>query len=774
MDWKHYLSGVGLMQRFSMRVKLLVLSALLLVPLAFIGWSLASKVDSEYQTAASEVQGVQSILKLSQLLSEVQTHRGQLNVLMSGDGSVADVLQATTGRVQQSLSSSKSDFVVSADPGVAETWNRAEATIRSAIDGSATRGRVEAFNLHTEAIDQLRQVIFRVGESSGLLLDPEAKTYFLGEVVTEKIIPWIEQMGLARGAAAGIVARHQHTPQEADAVLAKVESIQTMTRQVGEALDAVERAGAKKPDSWTQARAKVDSFTAGLTAVAQSDAGGAGGVPIFALGTDAIESATVFQQDLGEQLLGFLEARAHSAQQTFWWVCVALALAVIVTIILAAAFYKATMQSLSTMREVMASGSQGNLSVRLKVVGKDEFALMARDFEGMLSVLSSLVADVRSASSLVTQVGDMLVNDANELSSRTQAQAAALEQTTANVEAISEDVTRNSDSAVEVSTMTKVLKNEAEKAGEFMRAAVSGLGPLQTASARMTEIIATIDAIAFQTNILALNAAVEAARAGEHGRGFAVVAAEVRALAKRSQTASAEVRGLIQESSGRVNETVTDFDRVSPIMESLVTGIQEVALNVESIANVSARQSAALHEVVSAVGDLDRVTSENSALVERTTHRSKRLTQRSRDLQEAVSHISLREGTTDEAYELVVRAQKHLQAVGWDQAFADFQDPRGSFVDRDLYIFALDRDGIYRIMGANMAKVGTDVRAVPGVDGDALIRDAWARAEQGGGWVDYAIQNPLNGDVRGKSSYILPYTGDLLIGCGAYHSAAAK
>lgn len=771
MDWKHYLSGVALMQRLSMRVKLLVLSALLLLPLAFIGWSLASKVAADHATAVSEVQGVRQILFLSSLLGEVQTHRGQTNVLMSGDGSVAEALQSTTAHLQQGLASSQAKLSASADPGVIQAWNRAEASIRSALDGSGSKDRLEVFSRHTEAIEQLRQVIFRVGETSGLLLDPEAETYFMGEIVTEKIVPWIEQMGLARGAAAGIVARHQRTQQEADAVLAKVENIQVMTRQVGEALDAVERAGAKKPDSWAQARASLDRFTAALTAVVQEASVSSGGEQIFSLGTDAIKSATTFQKDLGEQLLGLLEARAASASRTFWWVCAGMALAVAVTTVLASAFYIATMRSISNMRLVMQSGSQGNLSVKLGVTGQDEFALMGRDFESMLAILSSLVADVRSASALVTQVGDMLVSDANELSSRTQGQAAALEETTANVAAISEDVTRNSDSATEVSMMTKVLKTEAEKAGEVMRATVTGLGPLQTASARMTEIIATIDAIAFQTNILALNAAVEAARAGEHGRGFAVVAAEVRALAQRSQSASAEVRGLIQESSGRVNSTVADFDRIAPIMESLVTGIQEVALNVDSIASVSARQSGALHEVVSAVGDLDRVTSENSSLVERTTHRSKRLTERSRDLQQAVSHISLREGTADEAYDLVRRASRHLEAVGWETAFNDFHDARGLFVDRDLYIFALDREGIYRIMGADISKVGTDVRAVPGVDGEALVRDAWRRAEQGGGWVEYAIQNPLSGDVRAKASYILPYTDNLLIGCGAYRSS---
>lgn len=83
---------------------------------------------------------------------------------------------------------------------------------------------------------------------------------------------------------------------------------------------------------------------------------------------------------------------------------------------------------------------------------------------------------------------------------------------------------------------------------------VATMGSIKASSGKMADIIGVIDGIAFQTNILALNAAVEAARAGEQGRGFAVVAAEVRNLAQRSASAAREIKTLIDDSMGKVDE----------------------------------------------------------------------------------------------------------------------------------------------------------------------------------------------------------------------------
>ena len=115
-----------------------------------------------------------------------------------------------------------------------------------------------------------------------------------------------------------------------------------------------------------------------------------------------------------------------------------------------------------------------------------------------------------------------------------------------------------------------------------------------------------------------------------------------------------------------------EIGTVSALMGSLVTSISKVTKGMEGIAQASSNQSMSLNEVVIAVGDLDSVTAENSALVERTQHRSHRLIERATQLADAVNHIHLRQGTADEAKALTLRAAEHVKRVGFDRAYKDF------------------------------------------------------------------------------------------------------
>ncbi|MDP3701838.1 MAG: methyl-accepting chemotaxis protein, partial [Hylemonella sp.] len=545
--------GAALMQRLSMPVKLYTLAAILLVPMAAVSWYLFQTLSGNVALARSELAGAVLVHRATDVVVHVQTHRGQTNLILSGNAGPSAAREETRRKLAAAIEAL--DAQVRAEPGLLleSRWRDLKPGLEQLLQLGAGADRAAAFADHSARIDALRQLVLYAGETSGLLLDPEAKTFFIMTVLVDRLIPWVEQMGLARGAGAGLLARTDTTPQQVLPVAARASIIEVQSVRLNETMQALERAGEKTPAAWLETQAAVKAFTGQIQSTLGSGVPSGDSAAFFAAGTRAIDAAMQYRQGLSVRLETLLEERAQANLRLMIVLGLLAALAVATTIYLISTFFTATINSLDNMRGVMQQGSAGNLSERVLIQGSDELADIAREFEKMLMMLSALVADVRSAAALVTHVGDSLVEDAHDLSDRTQAQAASLEQAAANVGNISEDVTKNSDAANEVSLMSKSLHKEAEQAGTLMQATVQSLGPLQQTTTRMSEIIGTIDGIAFQTNILALNAAVEAARAGEQGRGFAVVASEVRSLAGRTQQAAAEVRQLIAESSTRVS-----------------------------------------------------------------------------------------------------------------------------------------------------------------------------------------------------------------------------
>jgi len=753
--------GLALMQRLRMPVKLSAMAFVLGAPMVLMTYLQLSTLHGDYATGSTELQGAQALGLVTDVLTDVQQLRSAPPAAAAG--------------LQKQLETDVAQFnawlqPVQPAPAWSRQWQQTQSSLQ-ALQGQGADAKAAAA-AHSAASKDLRGLISSIGESAELVFDSTPAIYFLQDLLTARSVYWLDAIGsiqalTSASGAADAAAR-------AATLLSLAGSLDEQTEAMARTVDAMERGGVKElPRGVREALQASTAYTAQVRAFA------AGGTPeamaaVNASGAQLVESGHGMLKDAATQLVNRLQ---QNLDRIFWQACVLAGVAaggLLLVAYLILCFSVATVRSIRALNQAITEGTRGNLAVHVEVPGSDELATISKEFENMLNVLSTLVADVRSASSMVTHVGAQLVEDGHSLSQRTQAQAVSLEEATTNVGQVSETVARNSEAAQEVSLMTKSLHQEAGNASTLMSKTVSGMTALQTTSERMREIIGTIDGIAFQTNLLALNAAVEAARAGEQGKGFAVVAAEVRNLARRSQNAAAEVRTLIAESSSRVADTVSEIQAVGTLMTSLVTGISEIAFNVEAMADGSTKQSIALTEVVQAVGDLDRVTIENSGLVDRTSHRSSRLMQRSRQLEDAVTYIKLRQGTADEALAMANRAYELVQAVGLNEAFATFHDKEGGFVDRDLYIFVFDRQGVYRVMGADASRVGSRLSDAPGVDAQQLLEDAWRRCSQGGGWVEYNIINLVTGDVRGKSSYVLPLSDDLLIGCGAYRSALTE
>ena len=760
--------GVALMRRFRMSTKLYVMATLLVVPLVVVTYAQLATLQDTYLTAHSEVHGALAVGLITDVVTEVQHSR--LLPLMSGDPA-AEKLRAQTVQKLSELVSAL-DALVKAEPGfdLAGLWGSVRSDVQTVSRG--VDDSVATVDAYSKVVNDLRNMAYRAGENSGLLLDPVADTYFMQDILTEHAIGWLEVVSQMRF----MVGVAMQKPADGPAVMARVagwaDLLSNRTERVVQRGDAFRRT--KTGDLSADGPAAIAStlaFTKAVRTAAGKDVTPATLAALFDQGGVAEDAGRKFRFSVSTELIRRLESRQRSALVQASALGGLAIIGILLVLYLLAGFSVATVQSMTLLHRAMQEGTKGNLATHVVVPGKDELAEISREFEAMLEVLSSLVADVRSASSMVTHVGGQLVEDGHSLSQRTQSQAVSLEEATSNVGQVSDTVARNSEAAQEVSLMTRSLRTEADSASELMAKTVGAMSGLQATSQRMGEIIGTIDGIAFQTNLLALNAAVEAARAGEQGKGFAVVAAEVRALARRSQTASAEVRALIADSASRVGSTVQEIQAVGQLMGSLVTGISEIAQNVEHMAEGSAKQSIALAEVVQTVGDLDKVTIENSGLVDRTSHRSARLMQRSRQLEQAVTFIKLRQGTADEAMAMTEKAYALVQSLGYEQAKDVIHTPDSGFVDRDLYVFVFDRQGKYHVFSSDKSRAGSSLFDAAGVDAQQLLDDAWQRCEQGGGWVEYNIINLVSGTVKGKSSYVLPISDNLLIGCGAYRSA---
>jgi methyl-accepting chemotaxis protein len=289
---------------------------------------------------------------------------------------------------------------------------------------------------------------------------------------------------------------------------------------------------------------------------------------------------------------------------------------------------------------------EGDLTSRVKVDDKSgHFKALAVSVNSMIHSMMEVVTSVTKTSHEVRLGAEEISRGSLELSRRTEEQASSLEETAASMEQMTSTVNNNADNAAHASELAQAAREQAERGGRVVGSAVAAMSEINAASKKIADIIGVIDEIAFQTNLLALNAAVEAARAGEQGRGFAVVASEVRNLALRSAGAAKEIKALIHDSVGKVNEGTRLVDESGKVLDEIVTRVKKVTDVMAEIAGSSREQASGIEQVNKAVTLMDTMTQQNAALVEEDIAAAQALTAQATGLTQLIAHFRGSEST---------------------------------------------------------------------------------------------------------------------------------
>jgi len=269
--------------------------------------------------------------------------------------------------------------------------------------------------------------------------------------------------------------------------------------------------------------------------------------------------------------------------------------------------------------------AEGNLTYRVDENGHGALAKLHVDYNEAVARLADVLGHIVDGCHTIKSGTSEIASASSDLSRRTERQAESLAHASRTLSEFTGTVKVAADNARQTSSRLGVARQSAENVDDTAKKAIVAMRHIEASSKEMTDIITTIDGLAFQTNLLALNAGVEAARAGQSGAGFAVVAQEVRNLAQRSGEAAASIRKLVMTSGAQINEGVSLVESSGDALRQIVNEVASVCELVDEIAEAAQKQASGIAEISGMVTSMDEATQQNAAMVEESSASTRNL-----------------------------------------------------------------------------------------------------------------------------------------------------
>ncbi len=759
--------GIHFMRRWTLAARFGLLSgaaSLMVVLLSVYG---GVQSVSAWRGTRLEVEGVAQVDALTALSHRLHLLHSawQLNALAPDAPGAQSALRDAAGHLQQAISvvDGLPDFQRQHD--LKPSWSVLHTSLNATLQSAQHTGSMpnaHEISLQTAA---LRRLILLTGETSTLLLDPEAEAFHLMLVLVDRFPPLLDTLTLFRGKA---ITRNASSTlaDSGNAELATLrKQLQHQSDDITHAFDAMQRAGKPGASAWVTTAGVFGGYAAQIERQAGTMADPKDGLALFQRGEVVLGTAMAFNQSIRDRLRVTLGERIRAQQIEIAAYVMAGAFTVLIMGYLMMAMHTALISSMEAMTGTIDDVSQGNLTRHMDVVGQDEIAHMGHGVNAMTVRLARIVATIRSNAVLVANGAKQLGDGAMALAQRTEAQSRKLSSTADGLRHIRHAMSDSQTATSELRERVERVQAMATEGQEAMPRAEESMQQIELGSQSMREIVNMIEDIAFQTNMLALNAAVEAARAGEAGSGFAVVAGEVRKLAGRCANAVADITSLIEQSSIQVGEGSRHIADISRILADLDSSMRGMSQHVAQVAQGTVRQQQAMVDVHQTLEGLDEINRENSQAVALTRAATEQLLLRAASLSRSVQGIRLPQGSADEAQALVDRAVGLLREVGLERALPTFHDPLGPFVDRDLFVVGATREGLQAFVSGDAQAGGHPLPMLTTKSGLLFTQAIWHAADAGENWIEYESCDPATLEMQTKLACVAKVDEDLAV-CG--------
>lgn len=294
------------------------------------------------------------------------------------------------------------------------------------------------------------------------------------------------------------------------------------------------------------------------------------------------------------------------------------------------------------INHIMGQLSAGNFKVATFTDYIGDFSTIQESIESFTSTISGVMGEISRAGHRISGHAGQLSENSQSVAQGATEQASSVEELYATLDSLSKSADQNVEVAAKAKEHAVLTEEQVNICSDQSQEMVSAMGDISKTSEQIGQIIATIENIAFQTNILALNAAVEAARAGEAGRGFAVVAEEVRTLASQSDQAAKATKQLIDNCVSAAAKGLQIVDAVSESLQRTMDLVSQSNSDIATITSVVDDEAESIKQVTIGIEQISTVTQTNSANSEEAAAVSSELFSESRLLQEQLDKFQLK------------------------------------------------------------------------------------------------------------------------------------